>query len=353
VVTVRRARGLAGIGAAFGALIAPACKPDLDETVSVVTQPIVLAVRSEPAESAPLGDVTYTALYVGGSGSVPKPALSWSFCDARNPLANLGPVNTECLQPTGSWFDPIGAGPTASGAVPSDACKNFGPDVPPPVMGQPPGRPVDPDATGGYFQPVRLIAPGGAITLAETRLSCGVAGAPPTEQVAFGLRYHLNTNPSVASLSFASDAAAAAPLLTSDRGANAVRAGAHVTFRVAWTPCPAKDVCDDGVCGPDETSVSCPGDCAMPKGCAGAERFVAFDVETQALVDERESIAVAWFTTAGSFDADRTGRAATDTATTSDNGWQAPSEPEAVHIWVILRDDRGGTGWAEYLFDVR
>ncbi len=330
-----------------------ACKPNLDQTVSIVAEPLVLSVRSDPPEALPNDKVTYTVLYVDGSGPVAKPGIEWSFCDARKPLAELGAANTECLAPTGTWFESLGTGSQVSGAVPSDACKNFGPDVPAPVMGQPPGRPVDPDPTGGYYQPVRLVAPGGAITLAETRLSCGLADAPSAVTVDFGHRYHVNANPGVESLSVVTDGSAEAPLTSSDGGSNLVQAGARIALRVAWASCPTTDACHDGVCGPDETSTSCPADCATPHACTGAERFVAFDIETQALADQRESIAVAWFATAGSFDSDRTGRSAADPAVTSDNGWTAPATPGPVRLWVVLRDDRGGTGWAEYALEVR
>jgi hypothetical protein len=333
--------------------MASACKPNLDETVSIVTEPIVLAVRSDPPEAAPRGSVTYTALYVDGSGPIAKPAIEWAFCDARKPLAELGPVNTQCLAATGSWFEPLGSGSQVSGSLPSDGCKNFGSDVPPPVMGQPPGRPVDPDPTGGYFQPVRVVAPSDAITLAETRLSCGLANAPGDVEVDFGHRYHFNGNPSVDSLRILNGESVGAPLRTADAGPIPVHANAHLTLRAAWATCPTKDSCHDGVCGPDESSVSCPSDCAMAHTCSGAERFVVFDTETQTLNDERESIAVAWFATAGFFDADRTGRGATDSTTTSDNGWTAPAAAGPAHLWVVLRDDRGGIGWADYLFQVQ
>jgi hypothetical protein len=351
VVTVRRP--LSALSVTAAALVASACKPDLDQTISIVTEPVVLAVRSDPPEALPRGKVTYTVLYVDRSGPVAKPAIDWAFCDARKPLAELGPVNTKCLAPSGTWLSPLGTGSQVNGDIPSDACKNFGPDVPVPVMDQPPGRPVDADPTGGYFQPVRVVAPGNAITLAETRLSCGLAGAPPDVAVDFGHRYHDNENPSVASLSVVTGTSAGAPLRTTGSGTNPAVAGAHLALRVAWASCPTTDACHDGVCGPDETSTGCPADCAMPRGCSGAERFVAFDAETQALADQRESVAVAWFATGGSFDSDRTGRGSTDTATTSDNGWTAPAGAGPVHLWVVLRDDRGGIGWAEYVLDVR
>ena len=62
---------------------------------------------------------------------------------------------------------------------------------------------------------------------------------------------------------------------------------------------------------------------------------------------------VAWFATGGSFDNDRTGRDTSDLTASSDNGWHAPAAAGPVHLWVVLRDDRGGVGWAEYAFDVK
>ena len=363
VAAGRVARTAARVTGALGAIaclgLAPSCRPDLDQIISIVDKPIVLAVRSDPAEAAPTIAVKYTALYVDGAGPIMNGNLRWDFCEARKPLADLGPVNTECLDTGGSWFVPLGSGADVSGAIPPDACKLFGPDVPPPVPGQPQGRPVDPDATGGYYDPLRIVAPDSPtpITIEETRLTCGAGVIPADTGVEYEHRYHANTNPIVASLSVAGGSTGAkktAPFVTSDKGTNPVAAGARLTFEVAWSSCPtAADVCGDGFCGPDETATACPADCATPLGCTGAERFVVFDVGSQALVDQRESIAVAWYATAGAFDANRTGRDAADFATLSDNGWTAPAAAGPVHLWVVLRDIRGGIGWAEYVLDVQ
>jgi len=112
------------------------------------------------------------------------------------------------------------------------------------------------------------------------------------------------------------------------------------------------DICGDGICGPDETLMSCPKDCKTPHGCAGAERFVNFDLGSQSVLDQREAMQITWYATAGSFDNDSTGRVSTDTAVTSDNNWHAPSQAGAVHLWVVLHDARGGIGWAGYTLDV-
>ncbi len=330
-----------------------ACKPNLDDAVSTVDAPAVLAVRAEPAEAPPMASVQYEALFADGAGRITTGAITWAFCNERKPLAELAPVSPLCLEASGAWFTPVGSGTVVVGVVPSIACRQFGPDVPVPEANEPPGRPVDPDPTGGYYQPVRLLAPGSGgpvIAITETRLSCGVAGATPDETADFQHRYHVNGNPSVASLAIVGGAS----LVTDEGGAvNTMTAGQHVALRVAWASCPAVDACGDGICGPDETASSCPADCTSAGSCSGAERYVAFDPSVSALVDQREGIGVSWFTTGGHFDVDRTGRDAMDLTVTSDNGWSAPAETGLVTMWIVLRDDRGGVGWAEYAIEVR
>lgn len=344
------------LGAAVVAWVAAAasgCKPSLDQTVSIIDAPRAIAVQSDPAEASPRDPVTYTVLYVGPGGTIAMPAFDWDFCDERKPLAELGPVNPKCLQPgDGASFEPVGMGGQVDGVVPAAACQTFGPDVPPAVMGMPQPRPVDPDQTGGYYQPLRVAGPDGSITLGETRLSCGVGGAPAVIGVEYGHRYHANANPAVDSLALVADGVAGAPLVTADQGSNDVPRGAKLGLRAAWQSCPSTDACGDSVCGPDETSMTCPADCTMPSGCTGAERFVVFDVPSQSLVVQRESMAMAWYATGGTFDNDRTGRDPADLTTTTDNAWHAPSVPGPIHLWVVLSDDRGGVGWAEYLLDV-
>jgi hypothetical protein len=338
-------------------LLATGCKPNLDQTVSVVSEPIVLAVRSDPAEMAPAGNVQMTALYVDRNGPIAAGRISWAFCTARNPLANLGDVNPECLETSGAWFVPLGSGASVMGAIPDNACQQFGPDVPQPTPGQPQGRPVDPDPTGGYYQPARLLLPsdaGTSVSIAETRLSCGPGLATGDPAVDFNRRYHANVNPAVAGLAVVQGSSTSpwGPDDTGDAGApttnNTVKAGAHVSLRVSWAACPMTDRCGDGLCGPDESMQSCPADCTQPMGCTGAERFVTFNIPSQADVDTREAMGVSWFATGGAFDDDSTGRESTDMTTSSDNGWTAPAQSGAIHFWIVLRDSRGGAGWAQY-----
>lgn len=333
--------------------LAGACKPNLNETVSLITEPQVLAIQATPAEGAPSSSATFTALVVDPNGPVTSAQLAWEFCDDRNPLANLGPVNPTCLQPDDPGLVPIGPGPQVTGTIPAIACRQFGPDVPQVMGNATPGRPVDPDSTGGYYQPVSLFVTADSTTFASlysSRISCGLAEGTSDETSEYLGQYHLNANPSVASLSILGGGDGGMTALATDTGGtvNPVPAGQHLQLEVAWPPCPLVDVCGDHVCGPDESITTCPADCTTPVGCPGAERYLNFDLGSESLVDVREGINVAWFATAGSFDNDRTGNVGTDLATTSDNGWTAPPSGTSVHMWVVLRDDRGGVAWAGY-----
>jgi hypothetical protein len=351
----RRSVTLAALAGVAGPLVAFACKPNLDETVSLITQTRVLGVQATPAEGAPSASVTFTALVVDENGPVASPSITWDFCNARNPLANLGPVSPECLQPGDANLVALGSGPTASGLIPAIACRQFGPEVPEVTGNETPGRPVDPDATGGYYQPVSLFVPtssGVTSALYGTRISCGLAEGSSDVANDYLARYHLNVNPAVASLVIVN--AGGAPLATDPGGAsNTVAVGQSVDLEVAWATCPLSDTCGDGICGAEESLASCPADCTTPQGCSGAERYVSFDLTSQGLVDAREGMHVSWFATGGSFGLDRTGNDGSDTTTTSDDTWQAPGSSGTVHLWVVLHDDRGGIGWGAYTLQVQ
>ncbi len=330
------------------------CPPNLNDTTSIVSTGAVLAVQASPAEAPPTTPVKYTALVTPtADGGVPR--LVWDYCNARNPLSNLGPINPSCVDPGSAGLVSLGVGLHASGAIPGGACGNFGPNAPPPVDGGAEGgavaQPVDPDATGGYYQPVVSFVNGSAreATLYQMRIACGFAGASEAPQGTLTARYHLNTNPEVLSLT-----AAGVALASADAGAaNRAAVGSTLALTAAWPACPLVDRCGDGVCGADESATSCAVDCTNPKGCAGAERYVNLDIASQTVVDQREGIDVSWYATAGSFAQDRTGNARTDDATTSSNSWTAPQAPGIVTLWVVLHDDRGGIGWAAYTLDVR
>lgn len=337
----------------FVVAAASGCRPELDRRPSELGAPIrVLAVRAEPAEGEPRDEVTFRALVVDEAGNeLSSVATDWAFCTARKPLAELGPVSRACYTRNtrpGTDFVSIGQGLSAKGTLPTDACRNFGPEVPTAKPGEPYGRPVDADPTGGYYQPVTFVAGGGAddvVSVETTRISCGVSGASSDDVVGYRQRYHANENPEVASILVDGTPASDAPL--------AVDRGQRLHLRVTWAECPDVDVCGDGVCGPDETRSSCVADCGKPQGCRGAERYVAYDAEARALTVRREAMRASWFASAGSFDFDRSGTEGADLTSFTENDWTAPGTPGPVRLWVVLRDERGGTGFRGLSIDVR
>jgi hypothetical protein len=290
-------------------------------------------------------------LLVDPTGTADTATIDWAFCNQPKPLAELGTVSPLCLRTQGAWFTDVGDGIQTKGVLPSVACREFGPAVPVAQAGQPSGRPVDPDTTGGYYQPVRLWEPqSGLLAIGEARLLCGLAGGSSAQTTQFAKQYLANTNPEVASLA----ASLATPLLPDDTdggGANIAPAGKALPLEISWASCPVVSnppSCGDGVCGPDPND--CKTDCpAQP--CTGAEQYLYLDSST--LVIRREAMHVAWYATAGTFDDDSTGRAEDDTATISDNVWHAPAQPGTVHLWVVLQDDRGGVGWKGFTIAVQ
>ena len=135
-------------------LLALACVPDLDSDESTITEPRVIAIQADPAEAAPNTQVRYRALYVDQNGLRNDGELDWFFCTAPKPLAELGPISRACLGGDPEQLHRIGDGLETSGTLPAQACSLFGPNPPPPVGDEPPGRPVDPDQTGGFQLPV-------------------------------------------------------------------------------------------------------------------------------------------------------------------------------------------------------
>ncbi|MCL2725356.1 MAG: hypothetical protein FWD69_13065 [Polyangiaceae bacterium] len=311
----------------------------------------MLAVRADPAEGVPGDAVAFRALVVDATGAeIAAPSSSWAFCTARKPLAELGPVSPACYEAGSDALSLLGSGTNVQAMLPTSACSNFGPEVPPNKPGEPYGRPVDPDPTGGYYQPVVFVAMEGSdwVTAVETaRIACGLSGASSDDVIAFRQRYHVNENPGVLRLRVNGED------VVDETTPVVVASGTSVAVTVEWPACPDVDACGDGICGPDESQVTCMDDCTQPNGCMGAERYLVYDAEARELVVHREAMSVSWFASSGSFDQDRTGREADDPATFSDNIWQAPTTPGIVKGWVVLREERGGTAWHPFIFEVR
>jgi hypothetical protein len=341
---------------ALGALAFAACRPDTEGGAALIEAPRVLAIRSVPAEVEPGKPVAYSALYVTPTGSESDlPALEWALCTARKPLAVAGPIALECLQPSGSGLKSLGKGDAASTTIPADGCRVFGPSPPAPKMGEPAARPADPDSTGGYFQPMRVMVPESEAEYAIgfTRIACGAGSSATQDQtLEFAKDYRLNENPVIDSVVLDPEGVAT-PLSEMSAEPTSIGAGQRVTFRAAWSDCPQQAACGDGICGAAEDKASCASDCATAKGCSGSEPYPYLDPIGRALVQRREAMRVSWFASAGTFEHDRSGRPEADAGSPfSDNAWTAPSEAGDVRLWVVLRDDRGGVGYGSFYVHV-
>ncbi len=326
-----RSAGLPVAVAVAVACALAACTPTFSDDTSIVSGPRLLAVQAVPPE-APVGEsFAMTALYVGPDGNESPSSIDWAICLLQNALGDPDPISPACFVDTSSSLTPLGTGGAVSGTVPSNACELFGPDSPPPQPGQPAARPTDPDTTGGFYLPVRVRSDGDQWSAALERIACQPSGL--TEQVftAFSNEYVPNQNPTAASLARvdADGGTTTIPPAGAPGAALIVSQGERAVLRVGWPACPS-----------------------TPTACAGAETYVYVDPTSKQLATGRESIVASWYAPAGTFDLDRVGRDGSDPALTVDDGWTAPSSPGTVHLWVVLRDARGGVGWATFTVSV-
>jgi hypothetical protein len=324
-----------------------ACVPDFDTDLSQLTAPRVLAIAATPAEAQAQKPVTLTALVAVPEGQQ-APTLDWTMCLSRKPLTELGPVNPRCLEPddgSGAVLG-LGRGLSVTATLDKDVCKLFGPLRPSPIGGEGAGRPVDPDVTGGFYQPF-AVQLDGAISLGSVRLDCDLANVNRDEALDYRKRYRVNENPRITQVARVIDDELV-PLRPDAPAALEVRAGARVQLRVSWDECSDKSLCGDRLCTAFEDSTTCPEDCAETlHGCTGAEPYVWYDRESERVEPRREGISVAWYASRGHFEAEQTGldEAQAQSASSTDNLYVAASEPGPATLWLVIRDSRGGQSW--------
>lgn len=293
----------AASAALLAALAAASCRPDLGERESLVTRTQILAVRGEPPEVRPGERARYSLLVATPDGPLLAPSASWALCAAPKRLTENGAASAACLDEDA--VRPLADGAaTIDAATPSDACALFGPEVTSAEL-----RPRDPDVTGGYYQPlrVRLTSPLGVVTaFGLERIACALTNAAADVTADFGDRYTPNANPALHPVT--------ATLDGSPVRLDAIPRGATITLRASWPE-------------------------------ASAERYVVYDLASRSLAVRREAMRVSWSTTAGAFERDRTGRAEDEPEVFTDNTWTAPAEARVVHVFVVLRDARGGVAF--------
>lgn len=333
----RVSSGMAPLSLALcGVALCGGCVPDFDDELSLVTAPRVLAIQAEPAEAKPSEAVTLSVLIADPDPLAPPATASFALCVERKPLTELGPVSPACLgepSASSSALLPLGSGDGVSATLPSDACRLFGPSRPEPKEGEPAGRPVDPDATGGYYVPVTVrVEAAGELAVGAIRVWCPLPAVTQAQSAEFSARYRPNHNPELTTLELVRGSEVTT--LTADPAAEPpvqLVVGERVTLRAEWPACDAE---------PDGS-------------CSGAESYVWFDPGRRAITTRRESIRLSWFASAGEFESERSGRDESELASESENTWTAPTAPGAVRLWLVIRDSRGGQSWRTYLLDVR
>ncbi len=282
------------------AVLATTCVPSLDHTTSRITAPTVLAVRAEPPEAAPgAGVVRLVALVAGPAGTVVDAPVQWAFCAVPRAPTDATEIPARCLGDDPAVTSIAASGASIAVAVPSDACRTTGPETPPLGATGALARPPDPDGTGGYYLATRLTL-GADVAFAWYRLRCARPDVPTDVARAFDARWAPNQNPVL-------DGVDASPSVSPP--------GALVTVTARVRP-------------------------------GSAEAYGRIDVRGQAVVDDVERVDVAWASNAGSF---ATARTALDTATSmSTNTLRLDADaPERAVVWVVVRDGRGGVGFAE------
>jgi hypothetical protein len=279
----------------------------MSHPASLIASERIIGVRAVPAEAAPGDLVQYSVLVASPLGTVQAQDTAWSLCKLRKPVAENTPVSQACLTES---LSASAQGGVVSIPTPSAACVNFGPLAPATLGGT--LRPTDPDPTLGYYQPVRLDR-GAEQVIFRERLHCELAGASLLLSQAFRDSYTINQNPTLVSL--------AASLGDAPLALDALPAGQRIPFVVTWS-------------------------------ADSAESFPVFDSVTQTLVEQRESLWLSWFATAGVFESSATGRNQDDTATWTVNTWQTPPMPGSVFVWLVLHDSRGGVAFASYTLTV-
>lgn len=332
-------------GALLGSSMLAGCVPQFDDDVGQVEAFRVLAVRSEPAEVEPGGATTLTVLWATPEGETVEDAdVSWGFCTQRKELTEPGPVSPACLSEFGDEDSeiviPLGTGPVVAATISSSVCRTFGPLSPPSdEEGGGAGRPVDPDLTGGFYQPVLVGQSEG--TLGGVRLGCGTPWLPQDQLVIYNQGYRPNEHPAFAGLTRESDDGSED---IADGDVLTVEVGDEVRLRATWAGCPAQAECGDGLCTMGENGTNCADDCRTdPVGCTGAEDYLLADIETRTAVPRTEVVSVAWFTNGGSFESSVTDDP--DGKDFTENLWTAPAEAGMQTLWLVLRDDRGGVSW--------
>lgn len=281
------------------------CVPEVGSPPSLLTGPRAVAVQADPPDVAPGTRVRLRLWVATPSGPAPAADLAdarWDFCSAPTPPTEDNFVSPRCLTDPAARIPIAATGMEIEAEVPAEACAGYGPQAPPQSAGDPPARPRDPDATSGYYQPLRVVSallP--LLSIAAVRIQCGLAAVPPEVAAEYRRRYRPNLAPPLPTLDRVIDDA------PPPRG-EATRRALRLTLHLPAT---------------------------------AAEDYLRYDVPAAALSDDRERLRVSWFSGQGVLAESVTAvedRGAS--GLTSSNLWWRDDEGPAW-LWAVLRDNRG------------
>lgn len=282
---------------------AAACAPSFDDRTPLVSEPTILTVIAEPPEARPRAAIALRAVVVGSGprseDELPPDGFAWSFCEAPPPLGDPRSIADSCREGKNAVPIPESNRASLETTVPATACQRFGPEPPPGPL-----RPVDPDETGGFYQPIRIRAWSNTWVY-RLRVRCNLPNVSTDTAKQFAESYVNNLTPELSALE----------RLDSDGNGSNFESAApseHVRLRASWSE-------------------------------KSAEHYVWLPPGSSTVTPRREALRVRWLATAGSFAVDASGRAENDLETNADNVWTAPEEPGDVTLFLVLTDSRGAS----------
>jgi len=276
------------LGAFVLSASAAACARHDELPVTFVAGPRVLAIKAEPPEVPAGGDTTLTAFVVGPGSEAPD--VTWTRCRLA-PLPGQT-INPDCFADgPAPYLEPAGAGVSAAVTMPAD--------VTPLALGLP-------DATGGFYLTfVARVRAGGASLVAAYRLRLALPGSTDAQR---------NHNPVFTAVFLTGDAGWS---LVDPASPPVVHAGDRLDLSVSADP----------------TSVE-----SYPSPVGDQPGGLAFEV-----------LRASWFADAGNLSDAGTSNAQPSTTLTLDDRLPAAGSP--INVYVVIRDERGGTDWATRALD--
>jgi hypothetical protein len=274
-------------------LVAAGCGPSFDPP-SYVKGLRVLAVEADPPELAPGEQTTLRLLITDGNDDA---TIEWATC-TRPTYPGAGFINPDCTKETPEpWLIPLGTERTLRFTMPNVD----------PLSGQL-GLP---DGTSGFYVPIRAIVRSGTekiMTFYRLRVLLPIAPQPPN-------RNPVLTEMTTIPYTDADAGFAGEPFPLVEGEPLEVKAGVRIALSAAVTP--------DSI---------------------ESYTRLAGDPRDMKLETVNEVVRFFWFTSAGEYEREITGPERP--ITTLDLSKRPPSAiPAMVDLYLVARDERGGTTW--------